>query len=158
MSERIPAGGAYRAAVGLHESLSVEHLRNARSILSTYCSEPGVLCGKALEVVRRASMLVAEARISDLAGKPDYTGIDAGIIKLHSRLIEFYSLYISGLVVTYGEHVLVKALTSLRMEGLTVEPGDIIRMEPERAAGLYLAGLVEPVASNAIKLKPWKTT
>ncbi len=109
-------------------------------------------------MLQRASRLIAEIRLNDLAGKGDYTGIDSGILEIHSRLVGFYALYISGLIVTYGEHVLAKVLSSFKLDDRMLEPGDIVRVDPERAAGLYIAGFIEPVISNAIKLKPWSTT
>ena len=38
MSSEVPAGGPYKAALGMHEPLTVEHLKEARRQLSYYCT------------------------------------------------------------------------------------------------------------------------
>lgn len=149
MSERVPAGGAYRAAVGLHEPLSVEHLRAARHLLSIYCRTANPFCSKYLDLVRRASLLVARARIEDLSSDSSYSGIDEGVIRALERLVDFYSNLIAGIMVTVGEYVLVKARATVIGGGADLVEGEVSLVPIDRAATLYVAGLVEPVKSAA---------
>ena len=153
MSERVPAGGPFKSAVGLHEALNVEHLREAKRLLSTYCMEPGDYCESYLERLMRISRLVASSRLEDLKGDEDYAGVDQEIIRLYSRIIEFYSSYIAGVVSTFGEHVIVKAKSTFEVGRALYIRGEIVKLPLDKAAPLYVAGLVEPVKSAAVTLK-----
>ncbi len=150
MSERIPAGGAYRAATGMHDSLNLEHIVEAKRLLYTYC--PGEFCRRFLDLLSEASGLVAKARIEDLSYKESYSGIDSGVMNLYRGLVDFYSGYLSGVLVTVGEDVVVRVLSPLSIDGVVVEAGETVRLPPERAAGLVLAGLAEALRETAIKL------
>ncbi len=157
MSEHIPAGGPYRTAIGLHESLSMEHVRAARETLSYYCRAPG-FCSEYQRIILETGMLAAKARLEELAYKR-YTGMDQGILEAYRRLTEFYGLYLSGLLVPSGEGVLVKARAGFHVPGSAVAaPGDVLALPLGVAASLYAAGLVEPVRSIADKLKTWWRT
>lgn len=151
MSERIPAGGPFRAAAGLHESLTLEHLREARQALSYFCSSGG-FCGEYLERMLEVARAVAELRINDLAWKKGYVGLDRGVMEIYQRLVHFYSHYIAGVLVTVGEDVLVRSKANLDYGGLVLVKGDVTMLKVDLAASLYVAGLVEPVESNAIRL------
>ncbi len=149
MSERIPGGGPFRAATGMHEALSVEHLREARRLLSYYCRSPD-FCGPYLERLERVARAVAQLRLADLG--PEYRGVDEGFVRAWGRLVEFYAAYISGAIVVVGDDVLVEALGDVRGERVKLVAGDVTYLPVEIAAGLYVAGLVRPVESNAIRL------
>ena len=151
MSERVPAGGAYKAAVGLHEPLSVEHLRSARSMLSIYCRRSGPFCSKYLSLARRASLLVAKARIGDLSGDAKYSGVDEELLKLYEGLVEVYASVLSGLLVSIGEYVMVRAKATVIGGGVDLVEGEVTLLPLGKAASLYLAGVVEPVASLAVE-------
>ena len=152
MSERIPAGGLYRTAAGIHEPVSLEHLRLARYMVSTYCRSEE-FCKDYLDRVSRASVLVAKSRINDLVGT-DYSGLDSEILGLIDRLVEFYAKYLAGLYVLAGEDVLVRASTTLKLpkSNAWALRGDIVRLKAGEAAALFIAGLVEPVETSAVKL------
>ncbi len=151
MSERVPAGGPYRAAAGMHESLNLEHLSEARRLLYTYC--PGEFCGEYLERLRKSSLIIARTRIEDLSRDANYVGIDKGILDLYRRMIELYSEYISGLLVTVGENIVVKTLMPVALDDrVVVEKGESLPLPPMKAFGLILAGLAEPIRETAIRL------
>ncbi len=149
MSERIPGGGPFRAASGMHEALSIEHLREARRLLSYYCRSPE-FCEAYLDRLRRVSRSVASLRLVELGN--DYKGVDEDILRAHSILEEFYTAYLAGFLVLVGDQVLVEALGDVRGENVKLVAGDIVPMPLDVAAGLYIAGLARPVESNAIRL------
>ncbi|MCE4625576.1 MAG: hypothetical protein F7C35_06930 [Desulfurococcales archaeon] len=151
MSERVPAGGPYRAAIGLHEGFNLEHLSEARKILSTYCGSGRGYCCTVISMLERIAPLVARARLEDLAGDSKYEGLDKEVIELFSGLLEFYSGYISGLLLGYAEDVIVRVREAFRLEGHLLYPGEYVRLTPGKAAALTLAGLVEPGRATAFK-------
>lgn len=150
MSERIPAGGPFRASTGMHDSLNLEHLAEAKSLLYTYC--PGAFCKGYLPRLLKAAELVARARIYDLSYSESYAGIDRGVLDLYSNLVSLYAEYIAGALITYGEHVVIRAKQPFSLDGVVVEPGEILPLPLNRGFGLVLAGLAEPVRETAIKL------
>ncbi|MCE4612587.1 MAG: hypothetical protein F7C07_01995 [Desulfurococcales archaeon] len=152
MSERIPAGGLYRTATGIHEPLSLEHLRLARYMASTYCRSRE-FCREYIERTLRASILVAKARINDLVGT-DYTGLDSEILSLIDKLVEFYAKYLAGLYVLAGEDVLAKASTTLKLprSNAWLVAGDIAKLKAGEAAALFVAGLIEPIETGALRI------
>jgi hypothetical protein len=152
LSERIPAGGPYRAAVGLHDTLSLEHIEEARRVLATYCRAPTDLCCRLLSILEEASTLVAWARLTNLARSEKYEGIDSGIISLLGKLVYFYSQYIMGALLGYGDDVIVEVLSPVRINGMDLSPGEYVRLDPGKAAALYLAGLARPGEATAIKV------
>ncbi len=149
MSEGVPAGGPYRAAVRMHETLTLEHLRAAREMLSTYCRAPDY-CQGYLKVLRESSALVARARAYDLPS--DYKGVDRGVLEALDRLLSFYARYLAGEYVASGEHVLVEVLEAFTLRGVGYMPGEITLLPPGEAASLYSAGIVRPVESLALKI------
>ncbi len=150
MSERVPAGGVFRAASMMHESLNLEHLNEAKSLLYTYC--PGPFCREFLDRLAEASKLVAKARLSDLSFDENYMGIDGGLFKAVRRILEVYSDYISGIAVTFGEDMAVRVISPFALDNTVVEPGEIVPVPLDKGVGLILAGLAEPVRETAIKL------
>ena len=152
MSERIPAGGPYRALSGTHEPLTSELLREARNALSSYCQGDRRFCVKYVEKVLEVSAGIAFKRLVDLYGE-DYRGVDSDVLRLLDSLVEFYSKYMAGVYALHGEEVLVKYKAGLTAGGRSVFPGEIAVLQPGEAAKLYIAGLAEPVASNATALR-----
>ena len=150
VSEGIPGGGPYRAAVGMHDPLTVEHLHSARNMLSIYC-RGSEFCREYMGLVEEASRLVAVARIHDLGG--DYRGIDMGIIEGVGRMIEFYARYLSGMYVTVGEMVLSRFNEVLTLDGILYMRGDITLLDPGRAVTLYASGVIEPVESIPARIR-----
>ncbi|MCE4611375.1 MAG: hypothetical protein F7B17_05330 [Desulfurococcales archaeon] len=153
MSSEIPAGGPYKAALGMHEPLTVEHLKEARRQLSYYCTAHARFCREFVARMREASLNVARARLEDLSASRDYVGVDKGVIEVAERLVEFYADYIAGLLALHGEDVAVEARADVRVGKLALRRGEIAFLEPGLAARLAVAGLVEPVRSNAISLR-----
>ena len=152
MSERVPAGGPFKAAAGMHESLSLEHLGEARRLLSSYCGSGEEYCCRVVSILRTVAPLVARARIEDLAlSGQSYEGLDKPVLGLFSRLAELYAEYISGLLLTHGEDVIVQALRAFELEGVRVWPGEYVRLPPARALALVAAGLARPARALAIK-------
>lgn len=151
MSERIPGGGPFRAASGMHESLSVEHVREARRMVSYYCRSPE-FCGPYVGRLRRVSVAVAALRLSDLSDGDDYRGVDEGFIRAYRMLLRLYASYLEGSLVVVGDYIIVEALGDVRSGDVKLVAGDVAPLPLEVAAGLYVAGLVRPVESNAIRL------
>ncbi len=147
MSEGIPAGGPYRAALGLHDSLTTEHIRAARSLLSIYCSSSREYCGRYLGIVRESSRLIARARSEELGG--DYRGIDSGILESMRRILEFYANYIAGVYVVEGENIVVEVLETFTLDRVAYRRGDIALLPPGQASALYSLGMVRPVEGIA---------
>lgn len=152
MSERIPAGGPYRALSGAHEPLTSELLREARNMLSSYCQGDRRFCSKYVERVLEVSHRVAFKRLVDLYGE-EYRGVDRGIVKVFEDLIDFYSRYIAGVYALHGEEVLVKFKAEAVIGGRRVSPGEVAVLQPGEAARLYIGGFAEPVASNSVALR-----
>ena len=151
MSERIPAGGPYRAAIGIHEPLTLEHLRLARSLVSSYCRSME-FCVKYIEKVSKAALLVAKARVNDLVGT-EYSGLDSELISLFNRFIDFYAGYLAGLYVIAGEDVIARAKTTFKIPQTNAWAleGDIVKLKAHTAMALFVAGLIEPVESFPLK-------
>ena len=150
MSERIPAGGPFRAAAGLHEPLSLEHLAEAKRVVSYYC--PGEFCWRLLALIEESSRLVAEARILDLSRSEKYMGLDRQVRDLYSRLVSYYSGLIAGFYAGYGESVAVEVLAHVEVDGVVLRPGETVALPPGRAAELVMAGLARPLEEILIKL------
>ncbi|MDQ7081632.1 MAG: hypothetical protein Q9N34_00485 [Aquificota bacterium] len=68
---------------------------------------------------------------------------------MFDRVIDFYSRYLAGMLVTHGEDVLVEVKSGVEVDSLELNKGDITFLSPGKAVALYLAGLVRPIASNA---------
>lgn len=151
MSEAFPAGSPYRAAIGEHESLSIEHLRTARRLLSTYCSSTPSMCRHYLRVVSEVSRLVAKVRLEDLGLDEKYSGADADMLRLYKRMVEFYSAYLSGVLVMVGERILCRVVRGFKYNRSMLMEGEVILLRPSEAAALYMAGLIEPVKSVALR-------
>jgi len=150
LSERVPAGGPYRAAAGMHEPLSLEHIAEAKKLLSSYC--PGRFCEPLLSSLRESSLLVAEARLLDLAWEKGYAGIDSEVVKALPRLVDLYARYISGMLLTHGEYVIVRVLRVFESRGSLLRKGDIARLPPGEALLLALLGMVEPLEEASVKM------
>ena len=153
MSSEIPAGGPYKAALGMHEPLTVEHLKEARRQLSYYCTAHARFCREFIARVRDASLNVARARLEDLPASKDYVGVDKSVLDVAERLVNFYSEYIAGLLALHGEDVAVEAKADVKIGKLPLKRGEIAFLDPGLAARLAVAGLAEPVRSNAISLR-----
>ena len=153
MSSEIPAGGPYKAALGMHEPLTVEHLKEARRQLSYYCTAHVKFCREFIAKVREASINVARARLEDLPASKDYMGVDKGVLDVAERLVSFYADYIAGLLALHGEDVAVEARADIKIGRLPLRKGEIAFLDPGLAARLSVAGLAEPVRSNSISLR-----
>jgi len=150
LSERIPAGGPFRAAAGLHEPLSLEHVSEAKKVIAYYC--PGEQCERLLGIIGESARLVAKARLEDLSSSEKYMGLDQGVIELYSNLILFYSGYISGFYSGYGESIAVEVLAAVEVDGVVLEPGETVLLPPGKAASLAVPGLARPLEEILIKL------
>ncbi len=152
MSERIPAGGAFRAASRMHESLNLEHIRDAKNLLYNYC--PGEFCKEYIARISRSGLLIGKARIEDLSWDEKYVGIDNGVMRIYKKLVELYAEYISGFLATIGENIIIKIKKPTVIgDKLVIEKGETIPLPPGEAIGLILAGIAEPVREIAIKLE-----
>ncbi|BAN89786.1 hypothetical protein [Aeropyrum camini] len=156
MSERVPAGGPYKAVSGSHEVLGSESLREAREALANYCSASRDYCSAYLERLLRLSRGIALKRLVDLYGDSGYKGVDKPVLEVLGSLVEFYASYISGLLPLHGEEVLVRSEATIMEGGVRLLKGEVTAASPGLAARLYVAGLASLVESNAktLRLKP----
>jgi hypothetical protein len=152
MSNSIPAGGPFKAAVGLHESLTPNSIASSRKALSSYCSSPDrELCKAAIRIMKRTSDLIARARIEDLTFNDNYSGSDAPLFKRLRRIISFYSDFIAGFLVNYGDKALVKAKSNITLNNVVIEEGELLVLPVADSALLVALDLAEPVESNLLK-------
>ena len=151
MSRGIPAGGPFRAAMGLHESLTPEAVREARRSLASYCSDPK-MCEHYVRLLEEVSRLTAKVRIHDLAWDERYEGLDAPVMNVLRRLASFYSKLLAGYVAGQSDSVVVVAVKRHRGDDIDLEKGDVAVLDIATAASLAAAGIVEPSESNALKL------
>jgi len=151
LSERVPAGGPFRAASGMHEALTLEHLNEAKKLVSSYC--PGDFCERLVELLSETSRLVAEARLQDLAWEEAYSGVDSNIVAVLRELVEYYANYIAGFYTVHGEYIVVEATAAFEVEdGILLKKGDVVRLPPGKAVRLIIAGLARPLWEASIKL------
>lgn len=150
MSERVPLGGPFKAAMGMHEPQTLEPLREARRQLSTYCASPSEMCSKYLEVIVEVSSRMAAVRLEDITAKGAYEGIDKPIIAAYKKLLEIYAKYIAGLLVVWGDQLLVELSGNVEVKGRTLNKGDLVNLSLEEALGLILSGLAKPIESIAL--------
>ena len=153
MSSEVPAGGPFKAALGMHEPLTIEHLKEARRQLSYYCLAEKRFCAEYVKRVKEISLNVASARLEDLAGGEGYAGIDKDLISILGELAGFYADYLSGLLALHGEEVAVIAVAGFEAKGIRLRRGEATVLPPGAAARLTLAGMAKPVKSNAINLR-----
>lgn len=152
MSNSIPAGGPFKAAVGLHEPLTASTLAQTRRILASYCASSWRdLCLKIIKVSSEASALVSRARFEDLAFNGTYRGSDSPLFEKIRVIINFYAKLIAGLIVVYGDKPLVRAKAKVPLGNSTLEPGEVVLLPLAEAALLSALGFVEPVESNLLK-------
>lgn len=151
MSKGMPAGGPFRAAAGLHESLAPEAVREARRALVSYCLDLGH-CTSYVAIIEEASELIAKTRIYDLAWDDSYEGMDKPILGAVRRLASFYSMILAGFAAGQADSVVVEAVKSYRGEEIDLEKGDVAIVDLASAAGLVAAGIARPAESNALKL------
>jgi hypothetical protein len=135
----------------MHESLSVDHVREARKALLYYCLDEKH-CQKYLNLLDASARLIAKSRIADLAWEENYQGIDAPLFAVIRRLSKLYSEFVSGKLVVVGDSMLVRILSSVTVDGVEYEAGDAALIDIHYAVRLIASGLAEPVESNIIKL------
>jgi hypothetical protein len=139
----------FRAAIKIHDPLTLEHLRDARRALSTYCLKPGALCNAYLDLSMSVANPMAIVRLHDLRGSKEYSGLDAGVIRLLDSITDVYAKLLAGLIVTVGENVMVRFKATVGVDGRVYRRGDVARLPVERFVKLAVAGLVEPFESIA---------
>jgi len=154
LSKSMPAGGPYKAAVGLHEPLTAASLSASRKALLSYCASKGRLpyCSKYLDLVTRLSRDISRARFEDLLFDSEYQGADSRLFAIIRRALEFYADLLAGKLGVYGDRILVKTRYPLRYHSLILEEGEIVLIPIPEALLLASLGLLEPLESNLLKL------
>ena len=152
MSRSIPAGGPFKAAIGLHEPLTGANLREAKKALLNYCISGPKFCKKYLEVLNEMSSLIARIRIDDLLFDEGYEGIDSGLFKALRTIIDFYAKILAGEVAGYGDRVLVVTAKDSWYNGRYLERGEVLLLPLPDALMLTALGVATPVESNLLKL------
>ncbi|MEM1927274.1 MAG: hypothetical protein QXS85_00835 [Acidilobaceae archaeon] len=150
MTERVPAGGPYRALSGMHEPLVLESVREARRLVSIYCQQPEVFCEQFVSIVSRAAEKIARVRVEDLLEARDYKGLDLSFFATLKKLLEVYAKYISGLLVTWNEYVIVQFLASTEIGGRVYERGEITILPLHEASLLNVIGLIKVFETSAL--------
>ena len=146
--ENIPVGGPYKAAMGLHEPLTRDHVRKVQKILFTYCfeSDDEKECKKILSVLWEISKLIAKTRATDLLRQEKREGLEADLYDYIERLLLFYAKLIAGLykVSEQGRvFVKVKKMIMHPESNSRLERGDFTFMRPANALILAASGYVE---------------
>ncbi len=147
MSEKIPAGGPYKAAIGIHEQLNADDIKDSRKLWSAYCSNDLELCRKFYDIIMNISNLISEARIEDVDAST-YQGIDKDFLYIINLIKNNYSLYLSGAVISFGEFVLVKFNRDISLpNGKFLEKNEISLIPIEEAILLSSLKYVSPVTT-----------
>jgi hypothetical protein len=141
--------GPFRAAVKLHDPIALEHLRESRRALTTYCLKPGATCRAYLNLAVEVAYSMAALRLYDLRGSKEYSGLDSGIIRILDALIAVYAKLLAGLIVVVGENAVVKFKANIEVEGRVYRRGDIARLPLDKLVAFTIAGLVDPFESVA---------
>ena len=131
----------------------MEHLVEAKKILSNYCSTFNDFCHKYIKLIEEMAILTARARVDDLTWKEDYSGIDSGIFEMIRKLVYMYSRYIAGFYLTSEDRVAVKILRNVSLEKISLDRGEVIFLPVQEAFALSLADLAVPIESNLIRLQ-----
>jgi len=131
----------------------LEHLVEAKKILSNYCSTFNEFCYKYIKLIEKMAKLTAKARVDDLTWKENYSGIDSGIFEMVRKLIYMYSKYIAGFYLTSEDRVAVKVLRKVSLEKMSLEEGEVVFLPIQEAFSLSLSDLAVPIESNLIKLQ-----
>jgi len=151
LSERIPAGGPYKAAIGIHEQINADDIKDSRKLWSTYCSNDLELCKRFYNVVISMTNLISEARLEDIDVK-NYQGIDKEFLNVVETIKNNYSLYLSGGVISFGEFVLAKFNRDLTLlNGKFMEKNEVSLIPLEEALLLSSLNYV-----NLVKTLPYK--
>ncbi|MCE4617266.1 MAG: hypothetical protein F7C32_01605 [Desulfurococcales archaeon] len=148
--ENIPVGGPYKAAMGLHEPLTRDHIRKIQKILFTYCfeSDDETECRKMLWVLWEISKLIAKTRTFDLLKQEKREGLESDLYDFMEKLLSFYAKLIAGFyrVSEQGRiFVKIKRTVAHPESNSRLEPGDFTFMRPSNAIILAAAGYVEIV-------------
>jgi hypothetical protein len=152
MSKSIPAGGPFKAAVGLHEPLTGANLREAKKALLNYCLAGPDFCRKYLEVINNVSDLIAKVRLDDLLFEEKYEGVDAELFKALRAIVNTYAKILAGEVAGYGDRILVITTRETLYNGKHLKEGEILLLPISEALILTALSVVTPVESNLLKL------
>ncbi|MEM0340791.1 MAG: hypothetical protein QXN05_05125 [Acidilobaceae archaeon] len=150
MSERVPAGGIYRAISGMHESLTLDNVKEARRTLSIYCRQLDEFCENYVSLVSKAAEKTAKIRVEDLMESKDYKGLDQQLFDILKKVLNVYSKYIAGFLVTWNELVVVQFLTDVKIRGRTFEKGEVALLPLHEAAVLSVTDIVKVFESIAL--------
>ncbi|MEB3816392.1 MAG: hypothetical protein LRS46_00405 [Desulfurococcales archaeon] len=152
MSKPIPAGGPYKAALGLHEALTATHIEVARRALFNYCLGEHRLCATYIKLISEVSKLVARARFEDLVYDESYRGSDADFFKIIRSSLEVYATALAGMLAGDGDKVLVRILRPVTVNGKLLDRDDLVLLTLSEAAFLAALGYVRAEESNILKL------
>ncbi len=153
----IPAGGPFKAAMGIAEPLSKDHLRKTYDIVSVYCgSKQGLeYCRRFREELEEAALLIAFLRLKELGfnSKNDgYDGIDKGVFDFINKLADVYAAHIIGkYLITETGHVVVRAKKSFQhpYKKSFVVPGEYLFLALSDSILLSALEFVDPVSAKA---------
>ncbi len=148
MSTRI-IENPFRAAIKLHDPLTLEHLRDLRRALAIYCMKPGVTCDTYLNLSTNIARSIALLRLYDLRNSKEYSGLDTGVIRVLDSIIKVYATLLAGLVIVIGEDALVRFKTTVEVDGRIYRRGDITKLSLDKLVEFTIAGLVESFESIA---------
>jgi len=160
LSERIPAGGPFRAVIGLHEQLNAETIKEARKLWGIYCSEDVELCRRFSSIARKVSSQISLVRIEDIDPN-EYKGLDRDFLTTIKKIIDRYSTYLSGEAISFGEFVLVKFNKDLMLsDSKEYERGEVTLVQLEEAvllSALDYVEIIKTLSSNQLSLEKVKS-
>ena len=149
--DNIPVGGPYKAAMGLHDPLTRDHIRRAQKMLFTYCfeSDDEKYCERFVNILWDMARLIAKTRISDLLeDTKKREGLDSDLYDYLERMITYYSRFLGGFYrISEQGRIMVYVVKPIAHpeSGAKLESGDYVFMRPASALALAAAGYVSPV-------------
>ncbi|MEB3756766.1 MAG: hypothetical protein GSR79_07925 [Desulfurococcales archaeon] len=156
----LPAGGPFKAAMGVIESLSRDHVKKTIDIVSSYCGTKsnGEFCNELIKQLQGSSKLVSRIRLRDmgLSGGErlaDYEGLDKDVFIFIKEMIKIYAYHIAGnYLVTDSGNVVVKVKKNFRHPSKNIQllEGDYTFLSFSDSIILTALGLVSPVESSVV--------
>jgi hypothetical protein len=153
----IPAGGPFKAAMGIAEPLSKEHLKKTFDMISAYCgSKQGLeYCEKFRGELEEAALLIAFLRLKELgfnSKDKSYDGLDKGVFEFINKLAEVYAAHIVGkYMITETGHVVARARKTFQhpYKKSFVVTGEYLFLALSDSVLLSALGFVDPVPAKA---------
>ncbi|MCE4606719.1 MAG: hypothetical protein F7B59_05220 [Desulfurococcales archaeon] len=158
----IPAGGPFKAAMGVIESLSRDHVKKIMDLISSYCGNrsSSEYCNELIKQLQNSSELVSRIRLRDMGlsdGKrlEDYSGLDKDVFTFIKEIVDIYAYHIGGnYLVTDSGNVVVRVKKGFHhpYKDIQLLEGDYTFLSFSDSIIFTALGLVSPVKSSIISI------